>query len=407
MIITGQLLLPCGERAVDLQPGWLRVEGSRIAEVRLGEIHPAADLGGESFLVSPGFIDAHLHLPQIDSFGAFGEGLLDWLHRTVFPAEVAWADPDHAEDRARSAMQQLIACGTTGIVAFSSNHLESTLRAIHVARDLGMRASIAQTLCDQDIIPELLVPTGESLDQARMLLEKFPPGDARVTASVAPRFALTCSAQLLEGCGILAREYGAFVQTHLAETEEECARACQLHDAADYTSIYERAGLVTERSLFGHAIFLSADERRRLAAAGSKAVHCPTSNTFLRSGVMNRAQSLRAGLSVALGTDQCAGYEKSMIRTARSMLEVSMFVDEPPPSEHEAWWQITAGNAKELGWNDSGVIREGAEADLVLIRPEHPWHELRRPLSDLLWTFDDRWLRATILNGRIAYADGS
>lgn len=403
MIITGQLLLPAGERAVDIQPGWLRIESDRIAEIKVGDIHPYADLGGESFLVSPGFIDTHLHLPQIDSFGAFGERLLDWLNGTIFPAEAAWADADYAESRARSAMEQLFACGTTGIVAFASNHFESTRRTLEVARASGMRASIGQTLCDMEIIPELLIPTGESLRQARDLLEAFPPGNDRVTASLAPRFALTCTGELLAGCGELAREFGAIVQTHLAEMEPECERACQLHGASDYTGIYETAGLLTPHSLFGHCIHLSPDERRRLAEAGSKAAHCPTSNTFLRSGVMNRAQWLRDELGVTLATDQCAGYEKSMVRVARSMLEVTMFVEETPPSEYEAWWQITAGNAEALGWTDNGVLREGAEADLVLIRPEHPWHKLRRPLSDLLWTFDDRWLKATIANGKVVF----
>jgi guanine deaminase len=201
----------------------------------------------------------------------------------------------------------------------------------------------------------------------------------------------------------LAKEFGAIVQTHLAEMEPECERACQLHNASDYTEIYERAGLLTELSLFGHCIHLSQNERQRLAAAGSKAAHCPTSNTFLHSGVMNRAQCLRDGLAITLASDLCAGYEKSMIRVARSMLEVTMFVNEAPPSEYEAWWQITAGNAAELGWHDCGVLKEGAEADVVLIRPEHSWHTLRRPLSDLLWTFDDRWLKTTIANGKIVY----
>ena len=404
MIITGQLLLPAGDRAVDIQPGWIRVERDRITEVQVGELHPKANLGGESYLVTPGFIDTHLHLPQIDSFGAFGEQLLDWLNETIFPAEVAWADPDHAESRARSAMNQLFACGTTGIVAFASNHFESTRRSLDAAMDMGMRASIGQTLCDMEIIPELLIPTTESLRQARDLLEAYPTGTERVTASLAPRFALTCTEELLNGCGALADEFGCIVQTHLAEMEAECDRACQLHNATDYTGIYEGAGLLTERSLFGHSIHLSADERRRLAAAGSKAAHCPTSNTFLRSGVMNRAQCLRDGYGVTLATDQCAGYEKSMIRVARSMLEVTMFVDEKPPSEYEAWWQITQGNAEELGWKNNGVLREGAEADIVLIKPEHPWHELRRPLSDLLWTYDDRWLKTTIANGRIVFS---
>ncbi|MGE9290262.1 MAG: amidohydrolase family protein [Puniceicoccales bacterium] len=404
MIINGQLLLPAGERSVDIQPGWIRIEEDRICEVQVGEMHPQPDLGDESYLVTPGFIDTHLHLPQIDSFGAFGERLLDWLQGTIFPAEIAWADPDYAKARGRSAMEQLFACGTTGIVAFASNHFESTRRALETADEIGMRASIGQTLCDMEITPELLIPTGESLRQARDLLEAYPPGGERVTASIAPRFALTCTGELLSGCGELAREFGAIVQTHLAEMEPECERACELHGAPDYTRIYEQAGLLTERSLFGHSIHLSGDERRRLAAAGSKAAHCPTSNTFLRSGVMNRAQCLRDGYGVTLATDQCAGYEKSMIRVARSMLEVTMFVGETPPSEYEAWWQITAGNAQELGWADSGVLREGAEADVVLIQPEHPWYQLRRPLSDLLWTFDDRWLKKTIANGRVVYS---
>lgn len=406
MLITGQLLLPDTPRSVRIAPGWVRLEGGRIAEVRIGEIHRDADLGGPTHFVAPGLVDPHLHLPQIDAFGAYGMRLLEWLRDVIFPSESAWGDPDHAELRCDSALKQLWAVGTTGIFAYTSNHRESSRRALALCERYGMRAILGQPLSDFDIIDALKQPAARCLEDARLLLDQFPERPAeqsRVCAAVAPRFAPTSTPELLHGAGALAKEYNAFVASHLAENEPECARAVELHGGPDYTSVYHRARLLGPKAVFGHCIHLSPPERQLLAETGTVIAHCPTSNAFLRSGTMNRAQWLRDGLRVAVASDIAAGYDKSMIRTARAMLEVTMYVREGPLTAAEAWWQITAGNADLLGWSQCGRLHDGGEADVIVIEPFHAWLKTLDPLSDLLWSWDDRWLKATIINGRVVY----
>lgn len=408
MILTGQLLLPDGERSVRPRPGWLRIDGERIEAVEVGGIHPSPDAGDADTLVSPGFIDPHLHLPQIDAFGGYGLRLLEWLERSIFPAEAAWRDPARAEIRCRSALRQLWAVGTTSVFAFATNHRESTRRALRLCGEAGMRARIGQPLSDRSIHPDLLQSERENLDDLEHLLDEFPerPG-VNVSAAVAPRFAPTCGPGLLHGCGELARARGAFVATHLAENEPECELAVALHGGPDYTSVYGRAGLLGPRSFLGHCIHLSPSEQRLLAETESVAVHCPTSNLFLRSGTMNRAAWLRAGIRCGLASDISAGFEKSMIRTARTMLAVTFEVGEAPPSAAEAWWQITRGNARLMEWEDCGEIAPGNRADLVLLKPFHDWRHTADPLSDLLWSWDDRWLERTLLAGRTVYPETS
>jgi guanine deaminase len=404
MIVTGHLLLEAPPRGVTLQPGWLRIEGGVITEIECGEIRGDADCGDAGTMVCPGFIDTHLHLPQIDAFGAHGLRLMEWLRGAIFPAEAAWSDPDHAERRCRSAIAQLHAAGTTGIFAFTSNHLESTRRCFKVCHQLGMHAILGQPLSDFDIPDALIQSTADNLRDARTLLEEWPAsGDGRPSAAVAPRFAPTSSPALLDGCGSLAAEFDAFIATHLAENEPECGRALALHGGPDYTSIYHRSGLCTPKAFFGHCIHLGTNERSLLARTGSVAVHCPTSNAFLRSGTMNRALLLRDGVRCALGTDIAAGYDKSMIRTARAMLEVPMYVGEAPASASEAWWQITAGNASLLGWHERGRLENGAAADIVTIHPFHDWLSAMDPLGDVLWTWNDRWLSRTIVGGATVF----
>jgi len=404
--IGGQLLLPTSKRELELVPGWMQVEEGIITKVVRDSIPSDLDLGGENSLIAPGLIDTHWHFPQIDAFGAYGMRLLEWLSGVIFPCEANWSDPAYAKRRAASAIDQLFAVGTTSFVAFSSNHYEATRQALQLCEARGMRAAVGQALCDMEIQEDLKLSTDQCISDARRLLEEFhPQGDehGRVAACVAPRFALTCTMDLMKECGKLMREYDAIMECHLSENEPECARAIELHGGPDYTSVYERAELLGPRAIYGHCIHLSPDERARLAKTATIMSHCPTSNSFLRSGTMNRAQWLRDNLIVAAGTDIGAGFEKSMIRVGRSMLEVTMYVNETPPSSAEAWWQISQGNAEALGWDKTGCLAEGFEADYLVIEPSHDWRKCPCPLNDIMWSWDDRWLKTTVVNGQIVY----
>ena len=415
LIIAGTLLLPDttdkrpGVRPVD---GWLRTDEGRVVEVNESGPPDRYDLGGEGCLISPGFIDTHMHLPQFDLIGAHGMSLLDWLNRVTFPHEARWADPDFAGAMTGRVIDQLLSVGTTSFAAYATVHHDATRRALSHCAQQHLRAVVGQVLIDQEAPDQMLRDADECIGETEALLNDWPanpqdraPGN-RVSTAVTPRFAITCSEGLLKAAGDLARKHGAIVQTHLSEMKPELEAVARLHSGLDYTSVYHKAGLLTPRTLLGHCVYLSDNERQLLADAGAIAAHCPTANSFLRSGTMHRKNLLDAGVRLSLGSDIGGGYERSMVRVARAMIEATFYSqpDTPDsPGVHEAWWQVTAGNADAMGWPDTGRIKENAEADLLVIRPDVPWQDAHDPLGMVMFAWDDRWLKHTIVNGEVVY----
>lgn len=409
MKIAGHLMLPADDRTVRMSPGYVETEQSRIVRVVEGDIPGDCDLGGEDHLICPGFIDAHVHLPQFDIVGAHGLTLLDWLNQVTFPAELAWADPDHAQKQAKSAIRRMLAGGTTGFAAYATVHADGTRAALDTAERLGARAWIGQVLMDRNAPEDLCRPTTQLLEETGELLDRYPTG-GRVAAAVTPRFAPTCSAELLAGAGELAARHGGLVQTHLAETQAECALVHDLFGQEHYLDVYHGAGLLSGRSVFGHGIYIDVADRIALAQAGAVVAHCPTANRFLMSGRLDWADwSAGRGGTLALGSDLGAGYEVAMPRVARAMLENAseLRINAPDraadtlPGAAHAWWQITAGNAAALHWPDAGTIAPGMTADLLVLRPTIAWapNTVHDPLAALLWAWDDRWLERVVLAG--------
>ncbi|GIK18317.1 MAG: hypothetical protein DYG93_12570 [Leptolyngbya sp. PLA2] len=402
MLITGTMLLPDpreGGHGLRLADGSIVVRDGRIVAVREGDRADRPDLGGDDALILPGFIDAHVHLPQFDSIGADGMELLTWLDRVIYPAEARWADPDVAGAMALRACRQLASFGTTGIAAYLTVHYEGSLAAARAVNDLGVRAILGQTLMDRGAPAELVRPALQLLAETGAFLDALR-GTARVEGAVTPRFAVSCTPELLAGAGALAQRTRAPVQTHLAETEAECRRVAELFAGTPYTEVYARAGLLGDRTILGHGIRLDGRERAALARTRSVVAHCPTANTFLRSGSMDRAGLLRDGVRLALGSDIAGGPDRSMVRVARAMLETAKARGDTPPTAADCWRQITAGNADALGWKDSGRIAPTAWADLVVVTPDVPWRDAPDPLARLLYAWDDRWITATLAAGR-------
>ncbi|TWU07635.1 amidohydrolase family protein [Stieleria varia] len=424
--LTGQLLISDTPGRMSLQPGTLHVVDGVIEEIQLGEIDANASLGDDRTLICPGLIDTHVHLPQFDVIGAHGMPLLRWLDEVIFPAEILWNDTDFAKRMTQRVIGQCLSVGTTGVAAYATSCHGSTMDALHAFHETGMHALVGQVLMDRGGPAALCHDPTQLIEETQQTLDAFPPG-SRVQAAVTPRFALACSAELMASAGKLAAEASAYVQTHLAETRAECERVSELFPDRRYTEVYADAGLLSERSLLGHGIFMDEQDHRLLASSGAIVAHCPTANSFLQSGVMNRAQLMQSGVRMTLGSDVGAGYQRSMIRVAQGMIEaasqitmrraegihggqqVSGVSPEPAaetPSAPEAWYQITTGNADALGWSDVGRIAVGATADLLVIRPELDWLAGPvDPLSRLLFSWDDRWLRATLLNGAVRWSD--
>lgn len=407
MIVGGSLLIPGSDGRARLIPGWLRVgdDGRIAARGEAGPDAPALDLGGDAdaWVVAPGFVDAHWHPPQFRILAAEGMTLLDWLETVVFPAEAAWSDPGFAARDAEAAIGRLLDRGTTAFAAYATVHHEGTRAAIEVAESLGTRAAIGQVVMDAHAPPELLRPTRIQIEETEALVRERR--GRRVEAAVTPRFAPCCTGEALAGLGAIARATGALVQTHLAETREECRIALERHDAESYTAIYARAGLLDGRAALGHGVWLSDDERTILRdGPGAFVAHCPTANWFLRSGTMDLAGHRAAGVRVGLGSDVGAGFEPSMPRVAVAALNAARGRGDAPPDSATAWHMITRGNAEALGFDDVGRLEVGASADLLVCRVDFSIAEARDPLARLLHAWDDRWLRRVLVRGRVARA---
>lgn len=411
MRVAGWLILPGSppSSGVRLARGWLLIDRGRIAELALGNPPGPVDLGGDDCLVMPGLIDTHLHLPQFRVMGFDGLPLLEWLEQGVFPEEARWVDADYAAARCDEVYQQLLSYGTTGIAAYATLHAASTRVALQAAARLGLRAAIGQVLMDRNAPEELMRPTEQLLGECAALAAEFAPqNNSRVEYAVTPRFAITCTPELMSGAGQIAQRHGSVVQTHLAETEPECHFVEQLFPGRTYTQVYSECGLLGPRTIMGHGIHLQSSERALLRSTQTVIAHCPVANTFLQSGIMPRSRWQSEALRLALGSDIGAGTERSMIRTARAMIEMAKLarLSNPEftlPTAAEAWWQITAGNAAALGWNDCGKLAVGGEADLVIARPNMAWQHAPDPLAVLLYAWDDRWLQQTILAGNVVF----
>lgn len=395
MKLTGTLLLPTPDgKSVRLAPGSVVVEGDRIASVTEG------GSAGDT-LICPAFTDTHLHLPQFDIIGAHGFTLLDWLNTVTFPAERRWEDAGFAEAMTHRAIDQLFAVGTTGICAYATVHHDATMRAIDAAKARRMRGRIGQTLMDREAPDYLTRPADQLLAECRQTLEAASD-DARVTAAVTPRFAISCTDDLLRGAGALAAAFDAFIQTHLAETVAECDYVRKLF-SRDYVDVYADAELLGPKAIHGHGIHLTDADRRKLADTQTVIAHCPLANSFLMSGTMDRRSLHADHVRTGLGSDIGGGYERSMVRVARAMLEASAALHGEAIPASAAWWQITAGNADVAGWPNAGRLAAGCVADVLVIEPDIAWRDLVDPLSMLLFAWDDRWVYTTIAAGDVVY----
>ncbi|MFG0284268.1 MAG: amidohydrolase family protein [Phycisphaerales bacterium JB039] len=390
--LRGVLLRPQHRGAIRLEPGRIQLTAGSVTAIEPIP-GPAA-----ATLICPAFIDAHLHLPQFGLIGAHGLPLLEWLQRVVYPAEARWSDPGAARADSAAAARRLLRAGTVGVAAYATSHGPAAQAAIEELAQAGLRGVAGQVLMDREAPAGLVAPADAQLEHAAALR-----GAGRIAPAITPRFAISCTPQLLAGAGRLAAERGWLVQTHLAETEAECARVRDLFDGRQYLDVYREAGLLQPGALFAHGIYLTDADREALADSRAVITHCPTANSFLGSGRMDLRAMRAAGVRIALGSDVGAGPDVSMVRVARAMAETAVALGHAPPTSAECFWQITRGNAEALGWADAGRIEPGAPADLLVIEPDIDWRSAPDPLGALLFGWDDRWIRAVIAQGRIVH----
>lgn len=357
-----------------LEDGVLLVENDRILDLASADALAAKgfDLSRcrncPEDLIVPGFIDAHVHAPQIDVIGALGEHLLAWLDRYTFPAEARYADRDYAAAAAEDFFDLLVQAGTTSAMVYATSHHDATDSLFAAADRRRLRMVSGMVLMDQHAPPELLRDAAEAIAETESLIRAWHRR-GRLGYAVTPRFAGTCSPALLAAAGQLHQAYpDTWVQTHLAENLQEVKQVLDLHpQSADYLGIYEAHGLVTDRTLLGHCIYLSDDEVRRLGQSGAVAVFCPSANLYLGSGLFPFQKLNDRQVGMGIGSDVGAGTSLSLLRTLGDAYKVCQMTDftlDP----RQAFTLATLGNAEALQLDEFvGNFEIGKEADFLIL----------------------------------------
>ena len=363
--------------------GALIIANGKIAEIgtyddlrKRPRPEPVTWIDRSAAAIFPGLIDCHTHLPQYSAVARGESQLLPWLRENIFPVEREFTGPK-ARHEAPLFFGQLARNGTTTAMVYAAIYEDSCEVGFEAAEASGLRVILGKMMMDLgsygQLQPKKILSV--SLNESERLCRKWHgAADGRLEYAFSPRFAVTCSEKLMRSAGELAQRFGAYIQTHLAENQEEIEKVHNLHMAArDYTDVYEKCGLLTPKTMLGHCIHLNAREIDAIAAAQSNIAHCPTSNFFLGSGLLKLDQLLNAGIAIGLGSDVAAGPELNMWQVMRSALAVqkARYMAEPNlprmrPSE--AFYLATSGGARALGKADTiGSLDIGKEADLLVV----------------------------------------
>jgi guanine deaminase len=365
-------------------------------------------------LISAGFIDAHVHYPQLPIIGAGGKPLLEWLTAHTFPAESRFADRDYALPIAARYLAENVRHGITSAAVFCTVHAPSVDALFEAAQARGMRIIAGKVLMDRHAPAELLDTATRGYDDGKALIGRWH-GRGRLAYAVTPRFAATSSPAQLEAASALWHETpGAYLQSHVAENRAEVDWIASLYPGhARYLDVYADFGLLGRRAIYAHGIHLDEADFARLHESGTALAHCPTSNNFLGSGLfaLHRARAARP-VHVALATDLGGGTTFSMLRTMQAASDVA-HLGGHPLSPLYAWWLATRGAAEALDMEAHvGSVRPGCEADLVVVDLEStPLIEFRmryvdgieEALAVQLALGDDRAIRATYVGGTLAW----
>ncbi len=365
-------------------------------------------------LIVPGFVDAHVHYPQVDIIGGYGEHLLHWLDRYAFPAEIGLMNfKDRAKDTASFFLDELLRNGTTSALVFATTYAHTVDALFGKALKRNMRLISGKVMMDTHAPPELMDTAQSSYEDSKSLIGKWR-GKGRLGYAVTPRFALTSSPEQLELAGRLLKENpDVLLHTHLCENQQEIARAGALFpEARDYLDVYKRAGLLTDRSVFAHCVHLSDDERNDLAKANAAIAFCPTSNLFLGSGLFDMSAAQQAGMTIGFGSDVGAGTSLSSFATMNEGYKVAQMRAQSL-SPYDAFYMATLGGARALHIDKHvGNFTVGKEADfLVLDLAATPLMTRRlgkastfeEMLFALMILGDDRAVRRTYVAGKLAH----
>lgn len=364
---------------------------------------------GRHTMITPGFVDAHLHGPQLEMIGSYGGHLLEWLNRYTFPTEIRFAQEEHAREVASGLFRELFRNGTLASLIFCTTHANATDVFFQEAESAGARAIIGKTMMDRNAPDELLETADVSYEESRRLLAKWH-GRGLLRYAISPRFAPTSTPALLEAAGRLKREFpDAYVHTHVSENLAEVDWVRQLFpDAANYVDVYRRAGLLSDRTVLAHAVHLTDDEIETLVATGTRVCHCPNSNLFLGSGLFRMERFMSRGVVVGLGSDIGAGTTPSMFNAMADAYKIQQVLGVSLSPVH-LWYLGTLGGAKALSLDkEIGSLEAGKDADFIVLDLQSTTLLARRTqhvksvedlLAGLIFIGDDRVVQRSYVKG--------
>ena len=351
---------------VVIDAGLIVATGSGAA---LRAAHPDAavtDYGDA--LISAGFVDAHMHYPQTPIIASWGKQLIDWLNTYTFPQEMRLADTDYARQVADTTLDLALAHGTTTLTSFCTIHPGSVDAWFEGAAARGMAVVGGKTCMDRNAPDGLRDTVQSAYDDSKALLDRWH-GKGRATYAITPRFSPTSTPDQLAALGALwAERPEVLMQTHLSEQLPEIAWVRDLFpQSRDYLDTYEAFGLLSPKGLYGHAIHLEPREIDRLAEVDAAVVHCPTSNTFIGSGLFDMAGLAARGLRIGLATDTGGGSNFSMLRTMAAAYEIGQLRG-TPLHPAQLMWLATEGSARSLHMGGQiGHLGVGSAADITVL----------------------------------------
>jgi guanine deaminase len=370
-------------------------------------------------IIAPGFVDLHVHYPQIDVIGSPADGLLPWLENYTFPEEKRYVAEIYSAQAATFFIAELLRNGVTTALTFATSHVASVNALFEAADTAGLRIITGKCLQDRHCPDGVRDETESSLIDTESLIQRWHGKGARgqLGYAITPRFAPTCSDAQMRGMGSLAAKYpDVWIQSHVSENVDEIAWVKALYPKHEsYLAVYDVFGLLRERSVYAHCIHFDDADRALMRARGAAAAVCPTSNLFLGSGNFDFAAAQAQGMVHGLASDVGGGTSFSPFKTMLAAYYVSRSSSRSGREAKQAitlspqrlWWLHTAGAAQALGLQGVvGSLQTGCDADFVVLNPQATPLLARRTaraqsLDELLFALivlgDDRVIESTHL----------
>ena len=394
--------------------GILIVENDKVKQVgKAEELLPT--LNGISVteyqnkIIMPGFIDTHIHYPQVDVIASYGEQLLDWLNNYTFPTELQFEDPDFAKETANFFLDELLKNGTTTALVFGTKHKQSVDAFFEASSARNTRMICGKVMMNRNAPDDLCDDVESSFADSQALIDQWHENGRQLYA-VTPRFAITSTGEQLEKAGeLLKNNPSVYMQTHLSENKDEIAFTLELFpERSSYLDVYDHYGLLGPRSVFAHGVHLEEADFKRLAETESSISFCPTSNLFLGSGLFNLKLANELNTPVSVATDVGGGTSFSMLQTLNEAYKICQLRKHSLDAK-TAFYMATLGNAKTLKLDDKiGNFESGKEADFVVIdlastplmaRKQSKCKTLDEALFSLMMLGDDRAIQETYVAG--------